>query len=911
MKQLLRLKSFAFLTFLLIAMNTNVTSQPFVEVLQPSEANIYWEIGSTKLISWNSNFTQPVKIELLKDGIFELEIAASVTGSTYSWFIDPSILPDSDYRIKVSSTVNSSFNAVSSNDFSLVLSLPGGYIHVEQPNTTGINWFPGTDNLISWDSNLSGLFKIELLDEVLLTSTTIANNVGNSTFIWSVPALFPTGENYKIKVSSVSDPGVFDLSDNPFSILITPSNSTIEVLQPTEPGISWVKGSSYLLSWIDDVPGPVNIELYSINPFIIASNDASDYTTWITGDDEGDGFGPWVITSDAPTGTAQALLGDPSLSFIDGMDNPSFGIIAYSAASDLNNFIYADKTFDSPLEVGSTFSFDWGVRWSTGSKGFYLYSGGIDADELIHVSLEGITTEITINGAPMFLNNGAPLSEVMNLSFEFVSETELRVFGNGRDGVESFDQTFIVSGAPDAIRFYSKGQVAANYLNRINYFDNFKITRHTMDIASGVIGSTHVWTIPSGISAANSNYKINIWDETETILGQSLNYFSIVNNLPGSYITVLQPSDNGITWLRGSSYLISWIDDVPGTVNIQLYKNGSHHATLASNVAGSTWVWNVPALTYATGADYKIRVVASNGGVSDLSDFDFTIADFPSAGSIEVLQPNVSGIKWLRGSAYVISWLPDFLSGPSEIQLWKGGSALATLATGVEGTTWVWNIPALTYPLGNDYKIRVYTNNNSVYGESDFDFELSDSPGGTIEVLQPNGGEFLYKGTGYLISWIDDVPEAVNIELLRYDNFDVLQETYPLTNSAIGTTHIWNVSNLLPTGSFYKIRVFSSALGTIEDFSDNYFTISDLPLTFSVYPNPAKDFVNIKFDDMANETFIVELADRFNLLTISRTIDGSSMKEMKISTTDLPNGIYFLTITSDKTKTTQKVMIQR
>ncbi len=912
MKQLLRFKSFLFLTFLLFALNVNVSSQPFVQVLQPSEANIYWEIGSTKLISWNSNFTQPVKIDLYKNGVFHSPVVASATGSTYSWLIDPLLLEGNDYSIRVSSTVTASFYAESTNHFSLVLSLPGSYIHVEQPNTTGINWFPGTDNLISWNSNASGLFKIDLIDEVLLTTTPIANNVGNSTFIWSIPALFPTGENYKIKVSSVSDPGVFDLSDNLFSILTTPSNSTIEVLQPTATGISWLKGSSYLISWIDDVPGPVNIELYSIIPFTVASDDASDYATWISGDDEGNGFGPWVITSDAPTGTAEAFLGDPSLSFINGMDNPSFGIVAYSAVSDLNNYIYADNTFDNPLEVGSTFSFDWGIRWSSGEKGFKIYSGGIGANELVHVSIEGITSEIKINGATMFLNNGAPLSQSMNLNFEFISETQLRVFGTGRDGIEAFDQIIAVSGAPDSFRFYSKGQLADNYLNRINYFDNFQIKKHTMDIASGVVGSTYVWTIPSGITAANSNYKINIWDETETILGQSLNYFSIVNNLPGSYITVLQPTVNGITWIRGSSYLISWIDDVPGPVNIQLYKNGLHHATLASNVVGSTWVWNIPALTYAVGSDYKIRVVASNGGVSDMSDYNFALADFPTGGAIEVLQPNVSGIKWLRGSAYLISWLPDFLSGPSNIQLWKNNVFLATLASGVEGTTWVWNIPALTYPVGNDYKIRVYTNNNSVYGESDFNFELVDSPGGTIEVLQPNGGEFLYKGTGYLISWIDDIPEAVNIELHRYNNFDVHQQTYPIASGVVGTTHIWNVSNLLPTDSYYKIRVFSSTMGTVEDLSDNYFTITDLPLTFSVYPNPAKDVVNIKFDDLANETFTVELTDRFNLLAASpRIIDASSMKEMAIYTAELPNGIYFLTITSGKTRTTQKVMIQR
>lgn len=919
MKQLLPLKSFVFLIFLLFALNGNLSSQPFVQVLQPSEATIFWEFGTTKLISWNSNFMQPVKIELYKNNVLHSTIATSVSGSTYPWAItDPLILPGSDYKVRVSSTVNNALYAESANNFSIVVSLPSSYIHVEQPNI---------------------------------------------------------------------------------------------------PGINWIKGSTNLISWTDDVPGPVNIELRSTVPFVLASDNASNYGgVWAHGDNEGSGFGAWSISTgnDGFSGVGEVFIDDPTLGGITGMDNPSFGLKSYSDPQDISNFATADRAFASPLEVESTFSIDWGIKWAngpdafTGEKGFKLYTGGVGGTQIIDIKMVN-TAVITINGNPMYNNLG---TNYMTLNFEYVSDNNLRVYGTGRDGSETFDQVIPVAGAPDALRLYSNGQSDASWQNRVPYFNNLKITTPKMLIASNVVGSTYPWNISSGYPLGTNVFKIRVISAAdELLMDESDNFFSISLTESGRTIEVLQPSVNGITWLRGSSYLISWIDDVSGTVKIQLVKNGVvnptpiasnvvgstyvwtipggttigsdykirvsstlngaildesdfdfaiadvnpdalitvlqpsvfgitwirgtsnliswndniagpvnielwkggfHHATLETGVMGSTWVWNIPALTYAVGSDYKIRVVASNGGVSDQSDYNFALADFPTGGTIEVLQPNVSGIKWLRGSSYVISWLPDFLSGLSNIQLWKNNAFHATLASGVEGTTWVWNIPALTYPLGTDYKIRVYTNNNTVYGESDFNFELADSPGGTIEVLQPNGGEFLYKNTAYLISWIDDIPEAVNIELLRYSFGDVLEDTYPITSGAIGTTHIWNVSNLLPTSSYYKIRVFSSALGTIQDFSNNYFTISDLPLTFSVYPNPAKDVVNIKFDELANETFTVELTDRFNLLAATpRTIDAASMKEMAIYTAELPNGIYFLTITSGKTRSTQKVMIQR
>lgn len=910
MKQLLHLRTVA-IALMLFAFSLPAFSQPFVEVLQPSEPNIYWELGSEKLISWNSNFTKPVRIDLINEDFvfgdpeYSTEIAASVSGSTYTWFIDPvTFTAGSNYKIKVTSTVNSSFSDDSENAFSLVASLPGSYLKVEQPNTAGITWVKGTTNIISWDCNVPGTFKIRLLDYSGGTppvSTVIANGVEGSTYEWTIPGTVANGSEYRIRVVSETDPDIKDRSDNEFAISDVPDGAEIEVLQPSENNISWLRGEEYLISWIDNVPDPVNIELYSSVPFTIASDQADDYLTWVDGSDEGTGFGPWVITSGTTTGTASAFLGDPSLSSIDNMDNPSFGIVAYSAISDLDNYIYADNTFDLPLEVGSTFSFDWGIRWSTGEKGFIIYSGGIGSDQLLEVSIKGITSEIQINGATMFTNNGQPLSQSMNLNFEMVSETELRVFGTGRDGIETYDENFTISGAPDAIRFYSKGQVEADYINRINYFNNLTIKRHTLDIANGVVGSTYSWLISPSIPTG-STYKVRVWDASETIVGESEYFFSIVGSLPGSFITVEQPNEPFIEWIRGSSYLISWNDNIPGSVNIYLTQGATQH-TLATGIEGSTWVWNVPLLTYPIG-NYKIKV--GNSSLTDESDNTFALVDYPSGGAIEVLQPSVPGIVWLRGSSYLISWLPDFLSGPVNVELWKGGVKQVDLVTNYEGSTWIWDIPQNTYPVDNDYTIKVISNNGAT-GESANPFSLADTPGGTIEVLQPNGGEILYKGVGYLIAWIDDVPEPVRIILHN----DATNTTEVLANNVIGSTWVWNVPSGQANGTEYRIRVRSIYSNTIRDFSDGQFTITDLPMTFSVYPNPVRDEFTVKFDEMANESFTVQLKDKYNMTVLEQQINAKQMKELKLETSGIANGIYFLTITSETSRNTQKILIQR
>ncbi|MDP3443283.1 MAG: T9SS type A sorting domain-containing protein, partial [Ignavibacteria bacterium] len=292
---------------------------------------------------------------------------------------------------------------------------------------------------------------------------------------------------------------------------------------------------------------------------------------------------------------------------------------------------------------------------------------------------------------------------------------------------------------------------------------------------------------------------------------------------------------------------------------------------------------------------------------------DFSIQDFPAGGGIEILQPNVTGIKLLRGTQYLISWIGS-MTYPVKIELVKGGVLIPggflpgnPTSASIVGSTFIWTIDPTTV-LDDDYRIRITRLGSPVIAdESAEEFEITNSLGGTIEVLNPMGGEFWYIGNSYLLSWNDNLAESVNIDLYETD------ETTPKYNIATnvpGTTHIWNTTGHLPiTGGSYKIKVSSSLVPSIKDFSAA-FTLACLPLTFTVYPNPANNYVTIKFDESANESYTYQLKDRFNMTLSSNRVDAASDKEVQITTAQLPNGIYFLTVTSDKTKTTQKIMIQ-
>ncbi len=910
MKQKLHSYRIALLLVLVLAA-TAAKAQPFVEVLQPTTGDV-WILNQQHLISWNTNFTQPVKIELIDYTIpaspVTTTIVASTQNSTYSWLItDATFTTGTAYKIKVSSTVNSSF-ADESETFTIAASAPGTYVTLEQPNTSGINWLTGGEYVISWVSDLTGTFKIDLLDynNGGPIVTNIAMAASPSTYYWTIPGTVEDGTMYKIKVTSNSDPSKSYTSDQYFTITETPAGATVEVLQPSDAGISIVRGNPYLISWIDDIPEPVDLELYSIVPFTVGADDADNYGgVWADGDNEGDGFGAWDITTgtDGSGGVATAFIGDPSLSDIVGMDNPSFGILAHGATVDEANFVHADRQLNEPLGIGDALSFNWAFKYATGdllgNKGIVLYSGGIGGTEEIVINTTGGSIIITINGVPMFNNSG---TNAMDLSFELIDETTLRVTGTGRDGVETYSNDFTITAAPDAIRFYIEGQLSTNAIYRVLYFDNFTITSHDMDIATAVVGSTYVWDVPGSLSLLANNYKIIVKDATETITDESDNYFSIVSNQDGAAITVEQPNITGTKLVRGTSTLISWVDNVAGPVDIYLYPGATQ---LANDVVGSTWVWAIPG-GQALASNYYIRVQAAN----DASIYDngetFEIVAYPTSGTLEVLQPSLSGIKWLRNSSYLISWTSDFATGPVNIDLYKGGVFHAALASNYEGSTWVWDIPALTYALANDYTIVVSAFGGSVSDESNFAFELADTPGGSIEVLQPNGGEYLYTNQGYFISWIDDVPEPVKIILI--DDFN--STTTTLATNVVGSTWVWDVPGGQAQHGQYKIRIESIYSSGIFDESDNYFNISALPLNFSTYPNPVKDKVTVKFDEKLTGEVVVTIGDRMNNQMMQTVADAGSVSELSISTAALPNGVYFLSITSGNSRSVQKLVVQ-
>ncbi len=880
------------------------------------------------------------------------------------------------------------------------------FVKVLQPNDPGIEWVAGQSYLISWTDNLTKPVLIELANFGVapIAYTILAPSVEGSTWVWNIPEGFTPGNQYRINIFSTVNQSIVDWSDNYFTIVAAATGSYINIEQPNLPNIKWLRGTTQVVSWMDNMPGKVKVEL--INDNLTAYDNALDVeyaSGWSPGKNGGYGFEPWMV---ATTGTVDGSIGNPALIGIIGMDNPSF----YLQSQNIASSIIVDRPFE-PLAIGSTFSCDLAMDMVTGTltgkKGMEIRNSKTIFDpttKLIDIKLEN-NDIITINGAPMFSNYGV---NVMKLKFEYFEANKLRVSGIGRDGSESFNQVFTITGVPQLARFYSLSNLDADNHRRI-YFNNLKITTPDLLLADNVEGTTYYWPITTAY-AFGDKYKIRVtskvapdikdvsenyfaitatdgapmemlqpnsvsplitwlkgstylvswngngafpvkvelfkgatfketigasvegttklWTVPTTGLVNGTDYnikvtrladgvsvtganFSIQSSAPGGSITVLQPTAGGIEWMRGSAHLISWNPTIPGPFNIELYSSFTGLSTMiATGVEGSTWVWNIPASTYPVGNYYKINVWSSDNVSYVGSSLNFfKLIDYPTGGTITVLQPSLANIVWVRGTSNLIAWNPT-IQGPFNIELYNQSTGTnIMIATGVAGSTWVWNIPVNgSYPIGTQYKINVWSaDNNTVVGSSAHFFALADTPaGGSIEVLQPNGGETLYIGQGYLIAWIDDVPEPVDIFLVNSSPASELL----IADNVVGSTWVWDITPLTLPDNSYRIRIKSSLLPSIQDESNGDFTVAILPMAFSVYPNPARDVINVKFDESANETYTVQLTDRFNMLISTKVVEAAFIKEVQISTAALHNGVYFMTITSNKTKSVQKVMVQ-
>ncbi|MBN1198703.1 MAG: C10 family peptidase, partial [Bacteroidales bacterium] len=236
----------------------SIVAPPQIQVTSPT-AVTSWPTATTQTITWTDNLSGNVNIYLYRRNASPGFIATLASGipstGSYTWFIPQTYTPSNDYYLIVRSVDYPTIQDAS-DDFTIS---QGNFILVTTPSL-GAQWEAGSKKNIYWDDNIPENVIIILQKYGMGISDTITHSTySDGWYSWVVPTTTVPGTNYNIKILSVSNPGIFDISD-PFEIYNT-SGSFISVTSPTADSV-WKMGTQHTITWDDNISGAVTVHLY-------------------------------------------------------------------------------------------------------------------------------------------------------------------------------------------------------------------------------------------------------------------------------------------------------------------------------------------------------------------------------------------------------------------------------------------------------------------------------------------------------------------------------------------------------------------------------------------------------------------------------------------------------------------------
>jgi len=318
--------------------------------------------------------------------------------------------------------------------------------------------------------------------------------------------------------------------------------------------------------------------------------------------------------------------------------------------------------------------------------------------------------------------------------------------------------------------------------------------------------------------------------------------------------------NGGEVYAIGGTVEVHWSETIPGNVSLELYQGGELHSVLSPDEANDgVYEWVVPD-DLAVASNYTLRVSSVvNGNVEDFSDRAFSLVEesFPPKGRVPEGWAKTEGadqsweVSYEESSTGVASLsneaIGDLRSASIEV---SGGYAAGELSFWVKVSSEAdfdffrlyidgqerlelsgevrWQ--RVSFPVSAGAHRFEWRYSKDVDTSSGKDGVWIDEvvlppqiPANTILVTAPNGGEIHLLKSTIPIQWGANLSGDVKIEL--YQNGEFL-ETLGEVEENDGSFD-WLVGDSLPEGDGFQIRVSSVLNPSIDDFSDEMFTLVD------------------------------------------------------------------------------------
>ena len=323
------------------------------------------------------------------------------------------------------------------------------------------------------------------------------------------------------------------------------------------------------------------------------------------------------------------------------------------------------------------------------------------------------------------------------------------------------------------------------------------------------------WEIPNLELFANKCFIKIIVDDTDYNFINNLSTFEI---MPAPFINI----ENSVNEIVKT--------DLPFEINISsrntdnisydLYYSFAFNWTLIDkNITKSDYLWNVPSIK----GYEKIKLKAQLSDDSNIYD----IVNMSALGqnvNLSVLIPN-GNEKYSINDKIVFDWNVKKIYDKT-IDIYyslDGGLNWKLIKSEVENSgKYIWLIDNKNL-ISKKCKVKIQSNtDNNIFDVSDGLFEIQGIV--PFNVITPNDGDILYRGTSTFIYW-DNIDKTIN----NVDIFYSLDkgQTWNLINKNLNNVgkYNWAVPNSISSSSKCLIKIVSSNNNKLVDYSDNTFII--------------------------------------------------------------------------------------
>lgn len=763
-----------------------------IQVTSPADGQ-EWREGTGGLIAWTSSGCgETVRVELLREGSVCRTLSdGTENDGALDWIAENCAGEESGYAIRVTD-LQSGASAESQGTFMI----PECRVVVTYPN--GGELLPrDSEQTIAWTSSrCGGSVRIDLICAGVVCATLSSATENDGQFPWTAGSCCDDPCGYRIRVTDI-EYGVGDESDSgfcvcpPCEVLVTSPNG----------GEIWKEGTIREIVWTSvDCASTVRIELL---------RDGAYCRTVVDGTPD-DGRHAWQVQNCGPAG------------------GYAIRVIGPCGTQDTS-----DGSFTIPECVLEILSPNGGERWEPGeARTIEWRSTECGGEVRIDLLIDGAPCRTIAASAP---NTG---------SFPWTAEPcassgcayRIRLTDLETSKVDESNSPFCVcppcgasvlepnggeiweEGAEQEIRWSLSGQCDQSVRIELVRAGSVCAT-----IASSTPNDGSLLWIPSRCLLQTTDYRVRVTGLACQQTDESDLPFSIPP--PPCRIALASP-DGGERWTSGASHEIrwDWSGDCGGTVRVDLYRNGSPCQPIAASTANDGLLqWT--ASRCAAGADgYAVRVEELSSGAFDQSEAAFSIPDC----SIDVTSPD-GGEVWTEGTARTITWTSSDCTGLVRIELYRGGSACATLAQSApDDGSFPWTASNCA-DLETGYSIRVTDIETGVAGQSAADFAIPQPPC-QLSVTAPNGGERWAEGSPQTIRWTSaHCGATVRIELLRGG---VVCRTLSAATGNTGSFP-WTPQRCGNEIGGYAVRVTDVGSG-VQDQSDSSFEIPCAPCAIAV-----------------------------------------------------------------------------